>query len=148
MCPFPDTSSAISAAIEVLQEGIDVARIEFLDELSMKACKSYSGIPYECVPTLFFEFHSNSSEGMNDLVNRAKDIVVSHGAATLHSATDPVERISLWKARHEVYYACKALIPNSQALSTDVCVPISRLTDMIVGAKKLLDKYELIGQFT
>ena len=146
VCPFPSTPAAISAAISILQEGVDVARIEFLDQLSMEACKSYSNIPYECSPTLFFEFHANSKIVMDELVQKTKEIAMAEGALSFSSARDPEERNALWKARHEVYYACKALIPNSSALSTDVCVPISRLTEMIVGAQKLLDENKLTGQ--
>ena len=82
------------------------------------------------------------------MIEQTKEISLSNGAITFKSASDASERAALWKARHEVYYACKALIPNSQALSTDVCVPISRLTEMVLGAKKLLDVNNLTGLFS
>src|SRR6266513_2171222 len=39
-------------------------------------------------------------------------------------------------ARHEAYFACLQLRPGSRAVSTDVCVPISRLTECIVETSK------------
>lgn len=147
VCPFPDTPSAINAAISILGEGIDVARIEFLDGLSMEACKSYSNIPYECTPTLFIEFHSHSKQGMDEMIQRTKSVATSCGSTNFAAASDPDQRAALWKARHECYYACKALKPNSHALSTDVCVPISNLSKMVLGAQLLLETNHLTGQF-
>lgn len=84
--------------------------------------------------------------GMNELIERTKLITMENKAIKFESAHDPSQRASLWKARHELYYACKALIPNSHALSTDVCVPISKLSEMILGAQKLLNENNLTGK--
>ena len=46
-------------------------------------------------------------------------------------ATKPEERSQLWEARHDAYFACLQLRPGSRAVSTDVCVPISRLAECV-----------------
>ena len=43
----------------------------------------------------------------------------------------PEERTQLWQARHDAYFACLQLRHGSRAVSTDVCVPISRLAECV-----------------
>lgn len=56
MCGFPSIQAAIDTTVQVLQSGIPVAKIEFLDELSMEAANKYSKLDYPVTPTLFLEF--------------------------------------------------------------------------------------------
>ena len=44
---------------------------------------------------------------------------------------EPEERTQLWDARHNAYFACLQLRPGSRAVSTDVCVPLSRLAECV-----------------
>ena len=55
-------------------------------------------------------------------------------------ATRPEERSKLWEARHNAYFACLQLKPGSRAISTDVCVPISRLAECVVETTKDIEK--------
>jgi D-lactate dehydrogenase (cytochrome) len=50
--------------------------------------------------------------------------------------TKPEDRQKLWRARHDVVYADRALRPGGQIFATDVCVPISRLAECIVATEK------------
>jgi D-lactate dehydrogenase (cytochrome) len=48
----------------------------------------------------------------------------------------PEDRRNLWRARHDVVYADKALRERGQLWVSDVCVPISRLAECITQTQK------------
>ena len=45
-------------------------------------------------------------------------------------------RNKLWQARWDVYYSVKALIKNGRVYSTDVCLPISKITECVKFMKR------------
>lgn len=145
VCTFPDVGSAVNTAIEILQNDIPIARIELMDELSMKACRAYSNVNLEEKPALFLEFHGPDEDHVRREVDAVRQIANSNSGSAFDVATDHESRSKLWKARHELYYACLNLVPNSSALVTDVCVPISKLTEMVLGAQQLFRAANVTG---
>ncbi|WP_043621467.1 FAD-binding oxidoreductase [Ensifer sp. ZNC0028] len=135
VCPFPTIEDACNAVILTIQSGIPVARIELLDALQMKACNGYSGLSYQETPTLFVEFHG-SPESVELQARQFGEIVSEFGASDFLWTTNPEERARLWKARHNAYWAQKSLIPGAAILSTDVCVPISRLAECVAATQE------------
>jgi len=135
VCSFADIESAVEAAVEVIQWGIPVARIELLDEVQIEAVNRHSGLDHPVQPTLFFEFHG-SPRGVEEDAEATAKISAEHGGRAFRWATDEGERRKLWKARHEAYFADLGLRPGARVISTDVCVPISRLAECIVETKK------------
>ncbi len=135
VCPFPTIEDACNAVILTIQSGIPVARIELLDALQMKACNGYSGLSYAETPTLFVEFHG-SAESVELQSRQFGEIAAEFGSSGFQWTTNPEERARLWKARHNAYWAQKSLIPGAAILSTDVCVPISRLADCVVATQE------------
>ncbi|MBZ7922425.1 FAD-binding protein [Ensifer adhaerens] len=135
VCPFPTIEDACNAVILTIQSGIPVARIELLDALQMKACNGYSGLSYQETPTLFVEFHG-SPESVELQARQFGEIASEFGASDFLWTTNPEERARLWKARHNAYWAQKSLIPGAAILSTDVCVPISRLAECVVATQE------------
>jgi D-lactate dehydrogenase (cytochrome) len=128
--------SAVQSVIEVMQMGIPVARIELLDDDMMAAAIAYSKLEgYAAKTTLFLEFHG-SAAGVQEQAETVEAITAGHGASGFQWAADPAERAKLWKARHDSYWAGVASKPGWKALTTDVCVPISRLAEALVGAKQ------------
>jgi D-lactate dehydrogenase (cytochrome) len=133
---FPNLEAAVRSVIEVMQMGIPVARIELLDDDMMQAAIAYSKLEgYAPATTLFLEFHG-SEAGVKEQAEMVEAITTGHGASGFRWATDPAERAKLWKARHDSYWAGVAWKPGFKALTTDVCVPISRLAEALVGAKE------------
>ena len=57
-------------------------------------------------------------------------------------ATTPEERTRLWTARHNAYFAAVQSRPGCKAISTDTCVPISRLADCLLES---VDEAEASG---
>jgi D-lactate dehydrogenase (cytochrome) len=134
VCPFPDIDSAVNATIETIQIGLPVARIELLDEVQVGAVNAYAGLGMAEVPTLFLEFHGTEA-GVAEQAERFGAIARDHGALGFEWATKPEDRTRLWTARHNSYYAAKALQPGRTGWVTDACVPISRLAECIAGTK-------------
>lgn len=142
---FPSLEGAVRSTIEVMQMGIPVARIELLDDDMMAASISYSKLEgYEPRTTLFLEFHGTEA-GVREQAEAVEAITAGHGGSGFRWATDPAERNRLWKARHDSYWAGCAAKPGWKALTTDVCVPISRLAEALLGAK---EEAKALGHFT
>src|SRR5436853_522327 len=130
VCPFPSLEAACNAAIATIQFGVPVARIELLDELQVKATNLYSKLTLPEVPMLFVEFHG-SPAGVAEQAERFGEIARDLGGGPFEWATKPEDRSRLWQARHDAYWAGRALRPGAQALATDVCVPISRIAECV-----------------
>ena len=133
---FATLAGAVESTIQVMQMGIPVARIELLDDDMMAASIAYSKLEgFQPVTTLFLEFHGTEA-GVAEQAALVEAITTDHGGSGFRWETDPAARAKLWKARHDSYWAGVAWIPGRRALTTDVCVPISRLTEALVGAKE------------
>lgn len=144
VCTFPSVQSAVDSTVQILQAGVPIARIEFLDDVMMDACNRYSSLSYPVNPTLFLEFHG--SEGsLKEQVNATEDITQSNGGSNFQWAQDAETRNRLWAARHNAWYAALALKPGCKAYSTDVCVPLSHLPQIVVETKEDLVKNNLTG---
>ncbi len=136
ICQFDDLAGAVESVIAILQAGIPVARIELLDDVQMAACIAYSKLSgYSPAPTLLLEFHGTPA-GVAEQAALAEEITAGFGASGFQWATDPAERNRLWKARHDAYWAALALQPGRPGIATDAIVPISRLAELILGAKE------------
>lgn len=131
-CQFPDLAAAIGVVIGTLQIGVPVARIELLDAAQMDACIRYSKLPgLQPLPTLFIEFHGGPA-AVDEQIQTVQQLAQEAGGSGFAWAERPEERSRLWKARHDVTWANKALRPGCACMGTDACVPISRLLDCIL----------------
>src|SRR5258708_17796792 len=101
----------------------------------MKAIDGYSKTSFRGQPTLFLEFHGTQG-GVEEQAKLVQDIARENGGMDFEWTTKPEDRNRLWTARHQAYFACLQLRPGSRAVSTDVCVPISRLTECIAETSK------------
>ncbi|XP_053740541.1 probable D-lactate dehydrogenase, mitochondrial isoform X2 [Synchiropus splendidus] len=144
VCSFPSVQAAVDSTVQILQAGVPIARIEFLDDVMMDACNRFSSLSYPVTPTLFLEFHG-SERSLEEQVATTESVTQSNGGADFQWATDPEARNQLWKARHDAWYAALALRPGCKAYATDVCVPLSRLPQIIVETKEDLIENKLTG---
>ncbi|MDR7419990.1 MAG: FAD-linked oxidase C-terminal domain-containing protein [Armatimonadota bacterium] len=135
VAPFATLDGAVHTVITTIQIGIPVARIELLDEVQMAAVNRYSGLDYPALPTLFFEFHGTSARAVAEQVDTVAAVAREHGSDAFRWATSEDERERLWHARHHAYFAALALRPGAAGITTDVCVPISRLAECIAQTK-------------
>jgi D-lactate dehydrogenase (cytochrome) len=137
---FETIAGAMHTVIEAIQLGLSPARIEFLDEQQVAAVNRYSKLDLAVRPTLLFEFHGLSQASVEETARLAEKIAAEHGCLGLDWQTTPAGRERLWQARHNVYYAARAVRPGADCLTTDVCVPISRLADCLVATRADLDQ--------
>jgi D-lactate dehydrogenase (cytochrome) len=135
VCPFPSVEAACNAAILTIQSGIPVARIELLDEVQVHACNAYSKLTLPETPMLFVEFHG-SAASVAEQSQRFGEIAQELGGGPFDCATRPEDRTKLWQARHDAYWAGRALRPGAAAFATDVCVPISRLAQCVTETQR------------
>ena len=136
---FPTVKGAVETVIEAIQLGLGVVRIEFMDDRMVAAINRYSHLDLVEQPTILFEFHGISHAVVEESARLAEQLAREHGATGLAWESSAAGRERLWKARHDAYYASRALRPGSNVLTTDVCVPISRLAECILATRADLD---------
>lgn len=144
VCGFPSVRDAVDTVIATIQLGVPVARIELLDALQMQALNAYRGTAYPEQPTLFLEFHGTDA-GVAEQLEQFAALAADHGGGDFQAATKAEERSALWEARHRVHYANLALRPGSRAIATDVCVPISRLSECIEKTREAIDTFGILA---
>ena len=135
VCCFPNMVAAAHTVIQAIQLGVPVARCDFIDPLAVRAINGHSKTGLEELPTVFFEFHG-SEAGVKEQAETVQAIAQEHGAHAFRWATRAEERTKLWQARHDAYFACLQLQPGCRIISTDVCVPISRLAECLGETEK------------
>src|SRR5262249_41965313 len=144
ICPFASVEAACNATIATIQSGIPVARIELLDELQVKACNAYSKLTLPEQPMLFVEFHG-SAAGVAEQSERFGEIAKESEGGPCGWATRAEDRTRLWQARHDAYFAARGLRPGTEAVATDVCVPISRLAECVIESQRDIAACRLVA---
>ena len=141
VCHFPTLEDAVQTAQQVIQYGVPIARIEMLNKDQMGISINYSKLKdIEAVPTLFFEFHGSENSNKEN-IKIVEEISKDNNGSSFKWAKDLEERNKLWRARWDVYYSVKALINNGRVYSTDVCVPISKITECVNFAEEQAKKF-------
>lgn len=131
ICHFPSIEAAVLATIQIIQQGIAIARCELLDETTVMAVNRHSQLGLQERPMLLMEFHGTDA-GVREQAEAVQEIVRDVGGEDFKWAATPEERSRLWKARHNAYFALLQLRPGARAVTTDVCVPISQLARCVV----------------
>ena len=135
VCCFPNMVAAANTVIQTIQLGVPIARCDFVDPLTVRALNNFSKTTLQEKPTVFFEFHGTESS-VKEQAELVQQIATEHGAQEFQWATKPEDRSKLWQARHDAYFACLQLQPGCRIVSTDVCVPISRLAECLEETEK------------
>jgi D-lactate dehydrogenase (cytochrome) len=152
ICSFPSIEAAVRTTISIIQMGIPIARVELLDANTVRMVNTHSKLGLREEPLLLMEFHG-SPTGVQEQALLVQDIAADNGVATdqgaFEWATTPEERTRLWTARHNAYFAAIQSKPGCRAISTDTCVPISRLADCLLDSVAEADAtgipYFLVG---
>lgn len=130
ICHFPSIDLACQAVMTTIQYGLPIARIELLDAVQVKACNAYSKLNLAERPTLFVEFHG-TTHSVTEQAELFAQIITEYAGSGFEWDTEQTKRNQLWTARHNAYHASRALRPECGSLSTDACVPISRLAECV-----------------
>jgi D-lactate dehydrogenase (cytochrome) len=143
-CAFPTLRAAVDTVTELAQAGAGLARIEFLDEVQVRACNRHSRLTLPEQPTLFMEFHGTKT-GVTEQAAIAASVAAGNGGAGFAFSTQPEERAQLWRARHAAYFAALALRPGCVAIVADVCVPMSALPECVAETRADIDREGLVA---
>jgi D-lactate dehydrogenase (cytochrome) len=133
ICTFPTIADAVATTIDIIQLGVPIARCELLDANAVRAVNRHDKLTLREAPMLLMEFHG-SEAGVAEQARTVQDVAREHGGEDFEWATTPEERTRLWTARHHAYFAALQLKPGCRTVTTDTCVPISRLADCIALA--------------
>ncbi len=148
ICSFPSIEAAVRTTIQVIQLGVPIARVELIDVNTVRMVNAHSKLGLREEPMLLMEFHG-SPAGVKEQAELVQEIAAEHGGNAFEWATTPEERTRLWTARHNAYFAAIQSKPGCRAISTDTCVPISRLADCLLDSVKEADEsglpYFLVG---
>ena len=134
-CSFPSIDAAVRTTIQIIQMGIPIARCELLDRHAVRAVNRHDKLTLTEAPMLLMEFHG-SDAGVKEQAATVQEIASESGGADFQWATTPEERTKLWTARHHAYFAGLQLKPGCRTVTTDTCVPISRLAECVTQASE------------
>ena len=134
-CTFPSIDAAVRTTIEIIQMGIPIARCELLDRFAVQAVNRHDKLTLTEAPMLLMEFHG-SEAGVAEQSAMVQEIAGEHGGEGFQWATTPEERKKLWTARHRAYFAGMQMKPGCRTVTTDTCVPISRLAESVTKASE------------
>ena len=144
VCCFPDVKGAGDTVIETIQSALPIARIELLDAATIATVNAYSALKLDEKPTLFIEFHGSPAY-TREQISAFSAIAQANGGDASNWAEREEERHRLWRARHDAFWAAKAAFPGMEAMTTDVCVPISRLAECVTLTQQDLAEHGLAG---
>ena len=131
ICFFPSIEAAVRTTIEIIQMGIPIARVELVDGPTVAMFNQQSKLSLREEPLLLMEFHG-SPASVKEQAELVQDIALGQGGQAFEWADTPEERTRLWTARHNAYFSAIQSRPGCRVISTDVCVPISRLADCLL----------------
>jgi len=131
ICSFPTIEAAVRTVIETIQMGIPIARVELIDVNAVRMVNAYSKLDLREEPMLLMEFHG-SPTGVKEQAEMVQELASEHGGNAFEWAERPEDRTRLFTARHNAYFAAVSSVPGCRCITTDTCVPISRLADALL----------------
>ena len=148
ICSFPSIEAAVRTTIQIIQLGVPIARVELIDHNSVRQVNAYAKLGLREEPMLLMEFHG-SPASVKEQAETVQEIASEFGGNAFEWAATPEERTRLWTARHNAYFAAVQSKPGCRVISTDTCVPISRLADCLLDSVAEADAsglpYFLVG---
>jgi D-lactate dehydrogenase (cytochrome) len=130
ICHFPGIDAAVRCTIALIQLGVPVARCELLDVNAVRFINAHSRLGLREAPMLLMEFHG-SAASVKEQAETVQALASDLGGEDFEWASTPEDRSRLWAARHKAYFAGMQLNPGCRSVTTDTCVPISRLAEII-----------------
>ncbi|KZT09513.1 uncharacterized protein LAESUDRAFT_646124 [Laetiporus sulphureus 93-53] len=139
---FPDVRKATEAVIELLNKGIGIQCVELCDDNFMRGTNRYGASvrKYAEKDSLFFKFQGPTAQSIQESVKIARDIAKKYGGTGFELARTEKEAADLWMDRKNALYSGLALVEGCRGWSTDVCVPVSRLPDLVYETKEDIRK--------
>ncbi|KAJ7140690.1 FAD-linked oxidase-like protein [Mycena epipterygia] len=150
---FPDVKAAVEASIEILRSGIaaGIQCVELVDDTFMAATNKYGASQHKYAESdgLFFKFQGHSPDSLTETARVVNGICEKHGGTGFRLASGAEEAHDIWQDRKNAHHSGMALVPGAKGWATDVCVPISKLPELVLETKKDLARiglpYTIVG---
>ncbi|KAH7883039.1 hypothetical protein F5I97DRAFT_169398 [Phlebopus sp. FC_14] len=144
---FPDVKRATEAVIDVMNRGVGIQCVELCDSEFMRSTNLYraSERKYPEKDSLFFKFQGPTPASIAETAKIVEEIVTKHGGTGFELAKTEKEAKDLWADRKNALYSGLALVEGSRGWSTDVCVPVSKLPELVYETKKDLSELGLVS---
>jgi len=143
---FPDVRAATEAVRDILNTGVAIQCVELCDDQFMRATNTH-GISERKYPekdSLFFKFQG-SPETIQETSRVVGQLLKKHGATGFEVAKTEQQALDLWADRKNALFSSLALRPGAKGWSTDVCVPVSRLPELVYETKKDIAAQNLVA---
>ncbi|MEL6521432.1 MAG: FAD-linked oxidase C-terminal domain-containing protein [Pseudomonadota bacterium] len=144
VCAFDSVAPAVDTVIAATQSGMRLARVELVDAATVEACNAYAGTSYDPLPHLLVEIHGSTTSVAQE-AEAFGELVSDMGGHHFKWSAQTEERTALWTLRHNAYYAVLATRKGARAVVTDLCVPISNLTEAIEETREDVEASILTG---
>ena len=146
-CTFNTIREAAECAVLIMGAALQPERLELIDEHEIHAVNTYLKRDYPERPTLWIELAAASRAALQDSLNVCRELCQDAAAQDIHTAMTPEERNAIWEARHKAYTAMTALHPGHAQLSTDACVPLHKLPEVLDFTRQQCDARGLQASF-
>lgn len=146
-CTFATIREAAECAVLIMGAALQPERLELIDEHEIHAVNRYLKRDYPERPTLWIELAAPSRAALEDSLNVCRELCQDAGAQDIHTALTPEERSAIWEARHKAYTAMGALHPGHAQLSTDACVPLHKLPEVLDFTRQRCEQRGLTASF-
>ncbi|CCM02858.1 uncharacterized protein FIBRA_04970 [Fibroporia radiculosa] len=146
MAQFPDVERAVGAVQEILNSphGPHLQCVELLDD-NMMAAINTAGEVSRNLPvsdTLFFKIQGDEA-AITATARAVQEAVRRHGSTNFEFAQTDEEASELWESRKYALISTLGSVPGARCWTTDVCVPPSRLPQLVYETKKDLVEQKL-----
>ncbi|MEU9251451.1 FAD-linked oxidase C-terminal domain-containing protein [Streptomyces sp. NPDC048270] len=138
---FPSVAAACAAVCAVMEAGLTPSLLELMDRTTVRAVNALGkmGLPDATEALLLAAFDTPHAPG--DLA-AVGELCTAAGATAVVPAEDEAESELLLQARRMAFPALEALRPAT--MIDDVCVPRSRLAEMLDGTAAIARAHDLL----
>jgi glycolate oxidase len=139
---FESPVTAAAAVSRVLDCGVVPAAVELIDSEAMECVKAFVDVhvPTGAGCSLLIETDGRAGEAKESM-DRVLSVLSGAGTVSVRTAESIEERDDLWKMRRSISPSLARIAPSK--LNEDVCVPRSKLPDLVEEVVKLSRKYRL-----
>jgi glycolate oxidase len=132
---FGSAAAAADAVSAIVAAGFVPSLLEIMDRTSVQASAAYlrSDLPTDCAAMLLAQSDAGGEPGLAEIAAIAR-LCERSGATDVIEADDPAEGELLMAARRCVLLAFEAL---GTTMVDDICVPRSRLAELISGVEAI-----------
>lgn len=142
MAVFDSLVDAGGAISKVLTSGILPAKMELMDQASMKAVEAYEplGLPIDAEAMILIELDGHPA-AVREEASQVSDICLAAGARAVRVPQNKTEREEVWRARKLVSPAIARVKPTK--ISEDATVPRSKIPEMCRRLQEIKRKYDV-----